>query len=667
MTTPGAGAANKGPLWVAIMAACLPLAACPVAPAMFTATVGARHVGHRLQEGGFTVYLVILAFFISVVSAAVMLFFMARGARVPVPLPVGLAALPWLVGDAGQRAGMKLVQEAIANVSPSDQATILAAGLAEASVNRLAGALFSSVLLGFVGLALSLGAFGRSSKRAVAGAFIGLMASAPLVAAALFVPSLRESGPTGFLPLLPALAALLGLALAAAGASPDAPAARSSALAAGAGVPFGAAFVGAAVAALVAATSSTFAAVAMVSPADRGTVIAAAVLEMRPLVLLSTWGWALAAVPALAVGGWAVMRGATVRAPWGELLAVLLLGGFVAFADLSAARAANEAVDAFAGMPWKNLTGLQPVKVKARAPNGTYAGTALGGRWQPRHGEPLSDAYLPANRLALVKALSPLEGRGLTVGVDARLGKAELTALFEAAAEAGVKTLELAGEPLNGPARPAMSDPTGWMLRLAEQPVAVALELQPSGMAGDRPLIEVHVGARGVVGGLPAFGPQTLVVLWLDDDVTAAALVGVAAEVAEREGSAGLPSAVPSEPEPAARPPPGEDDDAARGPVVLGDLDVATVKRVVQKAQRAMRVCYDAAKKRLPMVAGHMKVKFVVTARGQVATATVASSNLDDPTLEQCVADQVKKLKFPNTKGGGVAVVTYPFAFPRDR
>ncbi len=222
------------------------------------------------------------------------------------------------------------------------KASLLMAGLAEASANRCIGALFTSGLLGFIAPALALAAAGRTPTRTDLGGALGFVSALPLLGAALLIPSFPQSGTMSFLPALPAFMAMVALTLAGASASPELPEGRASALAATTGVPIGLAFVSAAVAALVLQTREIFQAVAGIEPASKLALLVEAAHELHAIAFLSTWGWAFIAVPILALGAWGIVRGAVVRAPIGEVGGVVVVALLVAAADLSAVRSLNQ-------------------------------------------------------------------------------------------------------------------------------------------------------------------------------------------------------------------------------------------------------------------------------------------------------------------------------------
>ena len=61
--------------------------------------------------------------------------------------------------------------------------------------------------------------------------------------------------------------------------------------------------------------------------------------------------------------------------------------------------------------------------------------------------------------------------------------------------------------------------------------------------------------------------------------------------------------------------------------------------------------------------AGKVQVKFVIGAQGNVQSAVVAESSLNNKTAESCMTGKVKGWMFPKPKGGGIVIVTYPFIF----
>ena len=56
-----------------------------------------------------------------------------------------------------------------------------------------------------------------------------------------------------------------------------------------------------------------------------------------------------------------------------------------------------------------------------------------------------------------------------------------------------------------------------------------------------------------------------------------------------------------------------------------------------------------------------MAVKFIIAPTGEVQTAGVDSSDLDNEEVEECIVAAVRCWTFPPPEDGGIVVVTYPF------
>src|SRR5947207_1177499 len=95
---------------------------------------------------------------------------------------------------------------------------------------------------------------------------------------------------------------------------------------------------------------------------------------------------------------------------------------------------------------------------------------------------------------------------------------------------------------------------------------------------------------------------------------------------------------------------------------VAACLDKAPIQHAVRSHMREVRACYERALERDPAREGTLTVRFTVLSTGQVGSAEVSSSDLDDPAMEQCVVEAVRRWRFPATQGGRIAV-SYPFRF----
>jgi len=98
-------------------------------------------------------------------------------------------------------------------------------------------------------------------------------------------------------------------------------------------------------------------------------------------------------------------------------------------------------------------------------------------------------------------------------------------------------------------------------------------------------------------------------------------------------------------------------------PEVTGSMDPELIRRVVRSHHDQLKYCYDNALTKNPKLTGKVSVRWIITEAGTVASSNVVNSTTNTPDLDRCIAGRVLTWIFPKPKGGGVAVVTYPFVF----
>jgi TonB family protein len=106
----------------------------------------------------------------------------------------------------------------------------------------------------------------------------------------------------------------------------------------------------------------------------------------------------------------------------------------------------------------------------------------------------------------------------------------------------------------------------------------------------------------------------------------------------------------------------GEDGLNVRGTV--GTLDEGDVQTTVKGQWDDLNLCYTNGLRDLPELGGSVKLKFKVAKDGSVKLATIVESNLGVFSVERCVLDVVRRLRFPKPHGGDEAEVSYPLSFP---
>jgi len=100
-------------------------------------------------------------------------------------------------------------------------------------------------------------------------------------------------------------------------------------------------------------------------------------------------------------------------------------------------------------------------------------------------------------------------------------------------------------------------------------------------------------------------------------------------------------------------------------PIILGALDKSIIDRIVKQHLAKIRYCYQKELNKNPKLSGKLVVKFVVAKDGRVSTATTkkSASNLNNKNVEKCVNSRFMRMRFPEPKGGGIAIVAYPLLF----
>jgi TonB family protein len=100
---------------------------------------------------------------------------------------------------------------------------------------------------------------------------------------------------------------------------------------------------------------------------------------------------------------------------------------------------------------------------------------------------------------------------------------------------------------------------------------------------------------------------------------------------------------------------------SAREPTTTDNIDRDVIRRIVRSHLNEVRSCYNAGLTRNPGLAGRVTVRFSILSTGKVASSVIEQNTAKDARLGDCIAAAVKRWKFPAIRGGGTAVVSYPF------
>lgn len=414
-----------------------------------------------LREGGTWSYAAIAAAGLGFMACAGLGAVAAWGARVPVAIPIGFAVLPFLLGAVGMGMGVQMASRAVAMAAPDMRALIMTAGVGEAAQSRVLGAMLSAGLLGAVGLGFAAGAVGRKAKnRGLPGLalFGGVGAAIPILA--VIVSLSRGHFDLALLPA--AVTGLFGagvLALAGFGVGED-PSGRAGALAAGAAVAVGLAFMVAAIGGADASVGHVLKALTQVAPDDRLIIVAQGAAEAAGLVRVAAFSpVALVVVAGLAASAFWRNPSRSLALEGG----LLLLIAFVVFAAASVGSStAREELERHARAPWAGIAGFEPAVVPDGASAERLAAfVGPSGAWDAE-GKPLGADALEKALKAGVHPDSARNGsRGLlgsrdddpaerggtavTVAVDGRVGRPRFLELVGLARTAGAQAIVVVG------------------------------------------------------------------------------------------------------------------------------------------------------------------------------------------------------------------------------
>jgi len=98
-------------------------------------------------------------------------------------------------------------------------------------------------------------------------------------------------------------------------------------------------------------------------------------------------------------------------------------------------------------------------------------------------------------------------------------------------------------------------------------------------------------------------------------------------------------------------------------PIILGALDKSLIDAVIKRNMNQIRYCYQRELTKNPSLGGKITVKFVIAKDGSVSSATTKSSTMGSTAVESCINGRFMRFQFPEPKGGGIVIVSYPFIF----
>jgi hypothetical protein len=95
---------------------------------------------------------------------------------------------------------------------------------------------------------------------------------------------------------------------------------------------------------------------------------------------------------------------------------------------------------------------------------------------------------------------------------------------------------------------------------------------------------------------------------------------------------------------------------------VMGSVDKELIRRVIQEHAAQIRYCYEQQLALNPKLQGKVSITWVIQGDGSATSAKVdGATTLSDDKVHRCMMDRIMSWQFPKPKGGGVAVITYPW------
>ncbi len=103
---------------------------------------------------------------------------------------------------------------------------------------------------------------------------------------------------------------------------------------------------------------------------------------------------------------------------------------------------------------------------------------------------------------------------------------------------------------------------------------------------------------------------------------------------------------------------------SAQDATVFGDpLSRSLIDEVIKRKLPQIRYCYQVALQHEPDLAGSLVVAFTIAGDGSVSRAAIKRDGLGSDAVAQCVVHKFQHMQFPRPNGGGLVMVSYPFAF----
>jgi hypothetical protein len=102
---------------------------------------------------------------------------------------------------------------------------------------------------------------------------------------------------------------------------------------------------------------------------------------------------------------------------------------------------------------------------------------------------------------------------------------------------------------------------------------------------------------------------------------------------------------------------------AAADAKVMGAIDPELIRKVIREHASQVRYCYEQQLALQPKLEGKVAIRWQIDASGRASATQVESGETTLPSAEvhRCIMDRIVTWAFPKPKGGGIAIVKYPW------
>lgn len=95
----------------------------------------------------------------------------------------------------------------------------------------------------------------------------------------------------------------------------------------------------------------------------------------------------------------------------------------------------------------------------------------------------------------------------------------------------------------------------------------------------------------------------------------------------------------------------------------IGDFcDKANIRNVVSSKSNAIKYCFEKELQMNPDLAGKITAQWRVGLDGKVMGASIASSSMNNSSVEGCITRVIERMRFEKPDGG-ICIINYPFVF----